>query len=311
MWGLRSLLVLLVISLAGCSDKAETEKPGSHLAVEEVADGIYVHRGKHVPFDSAESDDIANIGFIVGDDCVAVIDTGGSVAMGNALRKTIRSMTNTPICYIINSHVHYDHVLGNLPFKQQDVRFIGHHELADAMAGSRSFFAEEFPQYLGTAGKQAVVGPDDLVTDTMVIDLGNRPLELRAWRSAHTNNDLTIYDRKTRTLWAADLLFMERMPALDASLKGWLAVMDELETIPADRVVPGHGPASAAWPDALAAQQRYLTTLLEQTRHAIQSGQFLDEALESVAADEAGQWVLSDQHHGRNVSRAYTQLEWE
>lgn len=305
-------LGVIVFVLSGCNSEVEAEKkPETALSIQEVADGIYVHTGKHVPFDSPESDDIANIGFIVGEDCVAVIDTGGSVAMGKALKQTIKAITDTPVCYVINTHVHYDHVLGNLALKASGVKFIGHEELADAMAASKPFFTEEFPQYLGNSSGNAVVMPDELVTDTKTINLGNRPLELTAWRSAHTNNDLTVYDQKTQTLWASDLLFMERIPALDSSLKGWLAVLDKLETIPAKRVVPGHGPAVADWPEALTDERRYLTTLLEQTREAIQSGKFLDEALETVATEEARKWQLHDQHHGRNVSRAYTELEWE
>ncbi len=303
------MVTSLILLLGGCS--AESERPEPALSIEEVASGIYVHTGKHVPFDSQDSDDIANIGFIVGDDCVAVIDSGGSVAMGKALKQTIAAITDIPVCYVIDSHVHYDHLLGNLPFKQAGVEFIGHAKLTDALAASETFFLEEFPQYLGNTPAEAVVGPNRLVDDTLALDLGNRVLEIKAWPPAHTNNDLSIYDRQTETLWAADLLFMERMPALDANLKGWLAAMDKLAKIPAKRVVPGHGPAVAEWPQALNDQRRYLSALLEETRAAIAEGQFLDEAMDTVASDEASKWQLADQHHRRNVSRAYRELEWE
>ena len=307
----KHYLLFIFILLGGCSSENGNSAPDPALSIQKVAEGIYVHTGKHVPFDSPNSDDIANIGFIIGDECVAVIDTGGSVSIGEALKQTIKSVTETPVCYVINTHVHYDHVLGNLPFNQTGVTFIGHHELADAMAGSRPFFIEEFGRYLGKRPEQAIISPEQPVTESMTLDLGNRPLRLAAWQSAHTNNDLTVYDEKTRTLWAADLLFMERIPALDSSLRGWLAVLDELEQIPAERVIPGHGPASADWPGALAAERRYLTTLLEETRAAIQSGAFLDKAMDNVATEAADQWQLADQHHRRNVSRAYSELEWE
>jgi len=305
------ILYVLFAILTGCTKDDSAPKAASTLPAQEVAEGIYVHVGKHAPFGSEHADDIANIGFIVGSDCVAVIDTGGSIEIGRLLKETIASVTDVPVCYVINTHVHYDHVLGNLPFKGPEVEFIGHEKLADAMVQNRPFFAEEFPQYLNEQGEQAVIPPEKLVTETMTLDLGGRELELTAWRSAHTNNDLTVYDPKTRTLWAADLLFMERIPALDSSLKGWLAVLDELEKIPAERVVPGHGPASADWPGALSAQRRYLTALLEETRAAIRNGAFLDEAMNAVATEEAEKWKLADQHHRRNVSRAYRELEWE
>ena len=83
------------------------------FAVDQVAPGIFVHAGKHLPLDAPGHDDIANIGFIVGARCVAVIDTGGSVRIGRALRAAIRQHTALPVCYVINTHVHVDHVLGN------------------------------------------------------------------------------------------------------------------------------------------------------------------------------------------------------
>ena len=79
---------------------------------------------------------------------------------------------------------------------------------------------------------------------------------------------LTVYsvrpayvDATTGTLLAGDLVFLQHVPVLDGSIRGWLAVIDELYRIPARRVVPGHGPV-AVWPDALAPELPY--TLLLQ-----------------------------------------------
>lgn len=305
------IISVLMLALAGCTDNESSLTATPPLTIQEVADGIYVHTGRHVAFDSRHNDDIANIGFIVGEECVAVIDTGGSVATGKALKQTIQATTDTPVCYVINSHVHYDHLLGNLPFKQEDVEFIGHANLADAVAASQPFFLEQYATNLGEQADQAIIEPTRGIHETLTLDLGDRSIDISAWPPAHTNNDLTVYDQKTKTLWAADLVFMERIPALDASLKGWLEIMRELEQIPAERVVPGHGPASAPWPEALTAQRHYLTNLLEETRMAIQSGQFLDEAQDNVGQAAMKRWQLADQHHKRNVSRAYSELEWE
>ena len=308
-------LVLAILALPACKNQTDSqdnkEEIQPALSIQQVADGVYVHTGQHVPLDSPESDDIANIGFIVGDDCVAVLDTGGSVDIGRQLRQTIKATTDVPVCYVIDTHVHYDHLLGNLAFQQPDIKFMGHEQLPGALATSKAFFQEQFPQYLGEKPAEAIIAPDQTVSESRTIDLGNRVLELRAWPSGHTSSDLTVYDRQTQTLWAADLLFMERIPALDASLKGWLDIMDKLKQIPAERVVPGHGPASAPWPEAMKDQRRYLTTLLEETRAAIQAGKFLDAAMDTVAQEEAAKWQLADQHHRRNISRAYRELEWE
>lgn len=307
--GYRMVAVSCFILLAGCSEQTSTQE--SALTVEEVAPGIYVHGGLDVPFDDEHADDIANIGFIVGSDCVAVIDTGGSVKIGEQLKQTIAATTDAPVCYVINTHVHYDHVLGNKAFNQDDVEFIGPEGLTGALVASKPFFIEQYPQYMGEPPDAALVLPEREVSDRVSLDLGGREIVLRTWPSAHTSHDLTVYDPTTQTLWVSDLLFMERIPALDGSLTGWLAVMDELAKIPAKRVVPGHGPVVADWPQALAAQRKYLTALLEQTRAAIANGVFLGKALDTVATEEAKHWLLSDQHHRRNISHAYRELEWE
>jgi len=282
------------------------------LGITEIADGNYLHTGVHVPFEHEHHDDIANIGFIVGDTCVAVIDTGGSVAIGKALRETIRTVTDKPICYVINTHVHFDHVLGNLAFKNDDPEYIGHTSLADAIESNRGFFLQEFSEDLGPdPGEDSVIGPDRTVADKLELDLGGRKLLLTSYPPAHTHADLTVLDKKTRTLWTGDLLFRERIPALDGDLKGWIAIMEELKIIDVNRIIPGHGKPGETWNETMTAQKNYLTTLLIQTRKGIAEGLFMEEAIETIGEDEKKKWLLHEQHHKSNVSKAFTQLEWE
>src|ERR1700737_4899584 len=97
----------------------------------------------------------------------------------------------------------------------------------------------------GAEGSE-IVTPTLLVATRLELDLGGRRLALRAHGPTHTDNDLTILDDKTRTLWLSDLLFVDRLPVVDGSLLGWLAELDRLTTISADRAIPGHGPAAVS-----------------------------------------------------------------
>jgi quinoprotein relay system zinc metallohydrolase 2 len=285
---------------------------GGALAVDELAPGVYLHRGAQLPLDVPGHDDIANIGFIVGSRCVAVIDAGGSVRTGRALRAAVRRHTSLPICYVINTHVHVDHVLGNWAFKDDHPSFVGHAALAQAIVRSRAYFVQEYAGDLDApAAPEQVIAPDRLVQDELTLDLGNRRLTLHAWPTAHTDCDLTVYDRKTSTLWTGDLLFVERLPALDGSLVGWVAAIDRLAAQRVKLVVPGHGPPTTHPGEALARERGYLDSLLQGVRRELAQGESLQDAMLHVGADQKSGWLLWNEVHPRNVARAYEELQWE
>ena len=274
--------------------------------------GIYVHLGRDLPLDAPGHDDIANIGFVVGSKCVAVVDTGGSVRIGRALRAAIRRHTTLPICYVIDTHVHVDHVLGNFAFLGDKPRFVGHAALADAMVRNRPYFMKEYgADFDGAASADQVIGPDQPVDRELSLDLGGRVLRLRAWPTAHTDCDLTVFDQQTATLWAGDLLFRERLPALDGNLKGWLAVIDELSRTHARFVVPGHGSLTSDLAGSLSREREYLAALYDGVKSELAAGQSMQDAIQRVAAAERGHWTLWQDVHPRNVARAYEELQWE
>lgn len=283
------------------------------LPVVEVAPGVFVHPGVHEDFAPANRGGIANLAFVVGAEAVAVIDSGGSPAQGRDLLAAIRARTALPVAYVINTHDHPDHVLGNPAFAAHEVVVVGHERLPATLARRGPFYLANMERLLGDAAAGAtLVAPTLTVApgEPMRLDLGGRVLELRAWPVAHTDCDLTVLDLATGTLLAGDLLFMERLPVVDGSLTGWLAVLDELAALPAARVVPGHGPPSAPWPAALTAQRGYLEALRDGVRASLAQGRSLADTVATLAPPEAS-WQLRDGNHQRNVTAAYTELEWE
>jgi quinoprotein relay system zinc metallohydrolase 2 len=276
------------------------------------AAGVYVHAGRHLALDVPGHDDIANIGFIVGSQCVAVIDTGGSASIGRALRSAVRRTTALPICYVINTHVHVDHVLGNAAFLEEKPSFVGNAALAGAMLRSRQFFVNEYgADFAGQPSVDQVIGPDRLVEHEITLDLGDRLLLLKAWPKAHTDCDLTVFDLRTATLWTGDLLFRERLPALDGSITGWLSAIDELGRLKVKLAVPGHGGVTRDLAAALEPERRYLETVLEGVRLELSEGKSMQDAIDQVASAEKPHWLLWESVHQRNVARAYEELEWE
>lgn len=296
-------------SIAIAATVAAAAEPGE-FQLESPAPGVYVHYGRQAEMTPDNGGDIANAGFVVGARCVAVVDTGGSYAVGRALRRAIQALTAVPICYVINTHVHPDHVFGDAAFDDDHPQFVGHQRLTDALRRRGPNYLNALQRTLGASAEGTrIVLPTRSVATTDELDLGDRVLVLRAWRTAHTDNDLTVLDRASDTLWLGDLAFVGHLPVVDGSLRGFIAVTDELSTMRVVHAIPGHGRISA-WPAALAPQSRYLRGLAADVRAAIKSKQTLAAAVATVGYG-ADEWQLVDAFHKRNVTAAYAELEWE
>lgn len=317
----RRLLVLGAALAAGFGRMpfARAEAPagsrsvgGDRLPLEAVAAGVHVFRAPYELIAPANGGAIANMTLIVGDEAAAVIDTGNSYLAGARMREAVRAVTDRKLRYVINTHMHPDHTLGNAAFVDDGVRFVAHHKMPRALSLRAETYLAQADRLLGPEAEGTrIVLPDLLVEDRLTLDLGGRPLELRAHPTAHTDNDLTVFDVATGTWVMGDLLFVGHVPTLDGSLLGWLSLLDLLAGTPARRAVPGHGPASVSWPQASAAERRYLDALRRDIRQLLDEGRPMSEAPAHAVVSERGEWALFDEFNARNAIAAYHELEWE
>lgn len=306
-----SVLAIAFFPAAHCACAGEPRLP-ANFDVSEIAPGNFVHYGS---FDERSPDNLgdnANIGFIVGDKCVLAVDAGGSLPVGRALRQAIRRTTPLPVCYVVLTHVHPDHFFGAAAFLDDHPQFIAHANYPAQLAARSRSYLNSLRRDLGEAAQGSeIVRPTLLVEQRLELDLGDRMVVVQAWPPAHTDDDLTVFDVSTRTLWLSDLLFVGHTPVIDGTITGFLAVMKDLRAIAADHYVPGHGRSDLPWPQPLDAQQRYFAVILKETRAAIRDRKTIQQATDEVGLSEAGNWAVFDLFHRRNVTAAYAELEWE
>ena len=187
----------------------------------------------------------------------------------------MRTITDKPVRYVINTHEHPDHIFGNAAFDDPGVTFVGHRNLPASIQAHGPFYLHSFRDALGAdaIAQVRLIPPTVLVDSTMTLDLGGRTLLLTAWYPpAHTDCDLTVLDEQTHTLFSGDLVFLDHVPVIDGSVKGWLDVLPRLAALPAERVLPGHGRRVAPWPEALDDERRYLLTVQADARKAHRIG---------------------------------------
>ena len=144
-----SLVFGCLLRLPCSASRHSRKRSNGAWLFKEIAPGVFLREGATALMTRENGGGIANIGFIVGDSAVAVIDTGGSVQEGRQLLASIRSRTDKPIRYVINTHVHPDHLFGNAAFAVDGITFAGHRNLPRALVTHGQFYIAAFRRIMG------------------------------------------------------------------------------------------------------------------------------------------------------------------
>ena len=281
--------------------------------IQEVADKIYVHFGFQEDANKINKGDISNIGFIVGDKSILVIDTGGTPSIGQALYKKIKDISNLPISSVVITHSHPDHYFGTNVFTNKSIDIIGHSKLQRSLDANFEFYKNL--QLVNTRDQSVKEFKNFKITKfvnlnkNLSVDLGNRIVEIKAWPSGHTDNDLSIFDKKTKTLWTENI-FIRRTPSIRASVKGWKKNLEETSKMDVDLIIPGHGPVKKK-NEALKPMLSYFNRLIDNTRKFHKNNLSLSTAIEDFPKENLENWLLYNVYHPSNITKVYTELEWE
>jgi cyclase len=247
----KTVFAITVLIFQAATASAQWESriyPGSDFegpafVFEEVADDIYQARGAGNAFVGS------NTAIIINEQDVVIVDSNISPASAAALAEELKTITDKPIKYVINTHFHFDHAHGNQIYPK-DVHVIGHEftyeMLSNGGSVGRSYvrFKDLFANAPGGAeGQQGLIPtpPNLTLTDKMTLYRGGREIQLMFFGRGHTGGDVVVYLPAEKILFSGDLL-LEGVPFMgDAFLQDWVETLESLKALDFDTVVPGHG----------------------------------------------------------------------
>lgn len=269
----------------------------------EIADRVWVAR--YPWYD-------VNVGLIAGAAGLAVIDTNASHALGRDTLAAVRRISAAPVVAAINTHVHFDHTLGNAVFAAEGAELIAHEEAAAALLEHieecRTEHADDpHPSAPDMLQTEAVV-PARTFSSALALDLGDRVLELIHPGRGHTDGDIVIRVPDADVMFAGDLV---EESALKSAVPGfgpdcfpmdWPTSLDLMLslTLEGTQIVPGHG--SVVDQDFVYAQRAAIGVVAETIRDLVSRSVPLDQAL------DLGDWPYPREDLADAVRRGFEQL---
>jgi glyoxylase-like metal-dependent hydrolase (beta-lactamase superfamily II) len=280
------------------------------LAVSQLARGVYA-----VPGDSGRgSEGRPNVGFVVTDEGVVVVDALASPLQGRRLVAAIRSVTERPIRWLILTHHHPDHHFGAVALRRAGARVLAHPDRTTlvAEAGEQPLI-EDWTRVVGEAqmrGFEMANDPDVSVDSDTTLALGGREIVIVAPGPAHTPGDLVVWLPGERILFAGDLLIEDGVTmVVDGDSGVLLEALERMERLRPDVVVPGHGRISQDPPPLLALTRTYLEGVRETMRRAVAEGQSMNRLLASLPPPDEGRPVSRRSRERRNAVSVYLEME--
>jgi len=202
---------------------------------QEIGERIFVRR--YELFDQT-------IGVVIGTEGTVVIDTRTSHRRADELIDDLQALSRLPIRFVVNTHMHYDHVFGNARFRP--VPIWGHARCAERLReegeARRQRVMLQAPELAEELRDVEIVPPDRTLEESALLDLGDRQVELRYLGRGHTDNDIVVLVPDASVLFAGDLLENGAPPSFsDAFPIDWATTGARLLELVDGVVAPGHG----------------------------------------------------------------------
>jgi glyoxylase-like metal-dependent hydrolase (beta-lactamase superfamily II) len=273
-----------------------------------VTEDVYCFFGKLDSIKKSNAGNVVNSCFVQTKEGFVVIDSGPTFDYASQAYVQMQKIATLPVKYVINTHDHDDHWLGNSFYKSKGAVLIGTRTIED---NTHPGMETRIGRILGKElfAKTKVVKLDTIVDDNLTLKIGNDTFKImQPAKIAHTRGDLLVYLPSKKALFVGDLVFNGRLTSLrDGSILGSLKVLDIIESYHADFIIGGHGYDT----DKNAAKQfkAYLTEIKTKVRNALDNDIDMDKITKKISMPEYKDMKLYEELHAKNVLGAYQELE--
>lgn len=279
------------------------------LKLEKIKDGIYCYFGKPEVIDSLNNGNMVNSCFVDMGKSWLVIDSGPTYLYAKEAYKNIEKIKDLPVSYVINTHMHDDHWLGNGFYKEHGATILGSRKAFDEIgADSPTRMQNRISKEAYASTK--IVLPQMYIEKHKRLIIDEQEVIIRVLNHrAHTKSDLYVYIPSKKALFAGDLIFNDRLPSLrDGGINGWIFILEEIEDMDLDVIIGGHGRLIDISSPRFTLN--YLKRMRDGVKKVIDEGGDISEAVESLIMREYMKSALYDDIHKANINAVFQMMEW-
>jgi glyoxylase-like metal-dependent hydrolase (beta-lactamase superfamily II) len=252
-----------------------------------------------------------NLGFVVSDAGVLVINSGPSARVARALHAAIRKTTPQPVKWLVNLNSQNHNWLGNGYFKSLGVTLLASNEAARVMQETGAQQLDANKTLLKEKADGTVLAyPTELIAERRELKLGKTTAQLLYFGPAHTPGELALWLPQQKILFAGDLVYTERLLAVIpiGNTANWVQAFDKLAALNPRTIVPGHGHPTTI--DVARRDTRdYLTFLLAGAKRVLDAGGSLQDAVEKVDQSRFRSLHNFDLLARRNMNQVFQEVE--
>jgi phosphoglycerate dehydrogenase-like enzyme/glyoxylase-like metal-dependent hydrolase (beta-lactamase superfamily II) len=276
--------------------------------VKEIAPGVYFRYSSISATDDKIPFGGSNNIWVVCEDYVVVFDANFPKEAKDVI-EAIKTTTNKPIRYVLDSHHHGDHSYGNAVFAKEGATIVAQTHCARLLKinGPKEFEdAGKPPTGRKDIRESYLKQPSLVFDDKLVLEDSKQRVEFYFLGHAHTAGDAFLYLPKHKILCTGDACVNGAFNFMGHSdSASWIRVLERAEQLEVKVVLPGHG--APAGKELLAKQKKYFVELRAQIRKGIDAGKHFEAISKSIDMSWYKEWTGTTPA-AANIKHVYGEL---